>query len=111
MSDKPSVLFLNLTAFKGMGGIEKFNRAFLKALTELQNDVIFSTRAISMYDHSVDEKYYPSKNYFTGKGQKILTILKSISWATNAEIIILGHINLAVIGKIIKTLYPSKKYG
>ncbi|MEJ7828466.1 MAG: asparagine synthase (glutamine-hydrolyzing), partial [Segetibacter sp.] len=46
---KQRILFLNLTAFSNTGGIEKFNRAFLKALTELEEEGI-SSSSMSLHD-------------------------------------------------------------
>jgi hypothetical protein len=53
------ILFLNLTAFSSTGGIEKFNRAFLKALSDIQNEGEIVADACSAYDYKVDTKYFP----------------------------------------------------
>jgi phosphatidylinositol alpha-1,6-mannosyltransferase len=109
MYHKPSVLFISLTTFQGMGGIEKFNKAFLKALSELKGDVLSDVTGISLYDTTVDERYFPEASYYAGAGKRISAILKSLRWAAKADIIILGHINLALVGSAIKALYPKKK--
>ncbi|MDR3680569.1 MAG: glycosyltransferase family 4 protein [Flavipsychrobacter sp.] len=103
------ILFLNLTAFSQNGGIEKFNRCFLKALADIQNNDGVLSSAISMYDDKVDEKYYNNRHYKGFKGSRIAMILKSIWSARLSDTIVVGHINLSVIGVAIKMLYPKKK--
>lgn len=106
---KPSVLFVSLTTFKGMGGIEKFNRAFLKALQELQPAIIGNVDGASVHDNDCNRDYFEPKNYTVANGSKPMAILQAIKLSAKADIIILGHINLAIIGVLIKGLYPSKK--
>lgn len=106
---KPSVLFVSLTTFKGMGGIEKFNRAFLKALQELQPEMVGKVYGASVHDTDCDEHYFNPSNYTTANGSKPKAILQALQLGAKADIIILGHINLAIIGVLIKALFPSKK--
>ncbi len=68
-----NVLFLNLTTFSSTGGIQKFNRSFLKALRELESDG-FSADSISLHDKEVDEKYFSANNYKLKSG-KIFSFL------------------------------------
>jgi glycosyltransferase involved in cell wall biosynthesis len=106
---KKKILFLNLTTFSQTGGIEKFNRSFLKALHELECESALYSNAHSLYDDITDENYYPDEKY-SGYGQnRIKFVLKSIAKAFRFEYIILGHINLAIIGAIINMLSPRKK--
>ena len=103
------ILFLYLDSFSNTGGIEKFNRCFLKALQELNNESEFYSNAYSMYDSICDEKYF-STTFFKGfSGKKILFVLNSIIHSFKFDTIILGHINLALIGIIIKKINPKAK--
>lgn len=103
------ILFLNLTTFSKTGGIERFNRCFLKALSDLDNKKITDSHAYSAYDDSALEQYYPKEKYRTFAGNKMYFVLASIAAAVRYDVIFLGHINMAVIGVAIKRLYPSKK--
>ena len=103
------ILFLNLTAFSKTGGIERFNRCFLKALSDLDERGITNSRAYSVYDLNSVEKYYEKKKYKGFRGQKAAFVINSILTAGSFDTIVLGHINMAVIGLVIKKLYPSKK--
>ncbi len=104
-----SLYFLNLIGFSQTGGLEKFNRCFMKAVDELGAELNYTSKAASLYDTVANEQYYPAKQY-TGFNQSLtkfvpVTILTGLS----KDVIILGHINLAIIGWVIKTIAPSKK--
>jgi phosphatidylinositol alpha-1,6-mannosyltransferase len=103
------VLFLYLKAFSFTGGIEKFNRSFLKALHELSVDGIIDADASSSYDTVTDEKYFP-RNRFSGFGGKRKQfVFSSILKCFKYDVVVIGHINLAVIACIMKKLRPSLK--
>jgi phosphatidylinositol alpha-1,6-mannosyltransferase len=101
------VLFLYLKAFSFTGGIEKFNCSFLKALHELSIEGHISAGAFSMYDNTVDEKYF-SKNRFKGfGGSRLYLVCSAIYCALKYDVLILGHINLAIVGLLVKKIKPS----
>lgn len=103
------VLFLNLTTFSQTGGIERFNKCFLRALSNLDKQRVTDSHSFSAYDESVSELYYEAQRY-TGFGKnKLKFVLHSILHARKYDVIVLGHINLAIAGVLIKMLYPSKK--
>ena len=102
------VLFLNLTAFSQTGGIERFNKCFLKALSDLDREHITDSHSFSLYDNAVSELYYTATRYKGFRKNKAAFILQSIFSARKFDVIILGHINLAIVGIAIKKLYPSK---
>lgn len=103
------VLFLNLTTFSKTGGIERFNKCFLKALSELDVKGLTESRSLSAYDSGVDEKYFSPKKYKGFSTNKPAFVAQSILAARKSDIIFLGHINMAVVGVMIKKLFPSKK--
>lgn len=104
-----NVLFLYLKAFSFTGGIEKFNRSFLKALHELSVDGRLDAEAVSPYDSVTDEKYFPRLRFKGYKGNRLLFLLNTFSTAWRYDVLILGHINLAIIGYLIKRIKPSVK--
>lgn len=106
---RKKVLFLNLTTFSQTGGIEKFNRCFLKALFELEWVNNIYSNAHSLYDDKTSEKYYPPEKYTSFGKSRIKFVLQSIFKSRRFDTIILGHVNLAIIGCAIKLLFPQKE--
>lgn len=92
-----------------MGGIEKFNRAFCKALWEISLEKGHSFLALSAYDAVCDERYLKKENFRGFNKSKLLFSLYFLFHAFRSEIIIVGHINLAPLGLLIKLLSPRKK--
>lgn len=103
------MLFLNLTAFSTTGGIERFNKCFLKALDDLDANYGNVSSSYSAYDDLPLETYYSPEKYKGFRKNKLLFVVKSIVKARLSDVIILGHVNLALPGLIIKKLYPKKK--
>ena len=99
------ILFLYLTAFSTNGGIEKFNKSFMKCLSE-ENSISF--KAISSHDPTCDERYIKEPAFKGFSGSKVAFGIEAVSAASNYDKIILGHINLAPVGLMIKKLYPQK---
>ncbi len=103
------ILFLNLTAFSCTGGIEKFNRAFLKALSDLQKEGRIVAEACSAYDNNADNKYFRQDKYKGFNGKRFAFALHVLLNAHKYDTIILSHIHLSSIALIVKTFSPSKK--
>lgn len=103
------VLFLNLTAFSQTGGIERFNRCFLKALCEFDNEGLTTSSAYSAYDVQPSELYYNEASYRGFNKNKLRFVWQSILAARNKDIVIIGHINLAPVALMIKKIFPAKK--
>jgi glycosyltransferase involved in cell wall biosynthesis len=103
----PTTLFLYLKSFSFTGGIEKFNRCFLKALHEVGVEKGIHVKAISSHDTVSNEQYFPTQQFKGFGGNRILFILYACWQALFAKQIILGHINLAVIGCWVKWLRPK----
>ncbi len=104
-----SLYFLNLIGFSQTGGLEKFNRCFMKAIDELGTELNYTSNAASLYDTAANEQYYPAKQYKGFNQSLTLFVPTAIFTGFSKDLIILGHINLAVIGWVIKTIAPSKK--
>jgi len=101
------VLFLYLKAFSFTGGIEKFNRNFLKALHEWSVDGVIQAEAYSMYDTETDRRYFPKKRFKGFGGKRLQFVGNALIEASDFQTIILGHINLAVVGVLIKAFCPK----
>lgn len=103
------IQFLVLTAFSSIGGIEKFNRAFIKALVQLQIPMNSSVSFSGLYDHTSDEAYVPSKYFQPYFGKRMKFVLQTFLQALKTDELILGHVNLALVGVLFKILRPQKK--
>jgi glycosyltransferase involved in cell wall biosynthesis len=103
------VLFAYLSAFSTVGGIQKFNRSFLKALHELSIDGCIDAEAISSHDTKTNEKYFSSYRFKGYGGNRVLFFIIVICKAIRYNTIVIGHINLALIACIIKRIFPQKK--
>ena len=109
MKDKKRILFINLAAFSLTGGIEKFNKCFLKTLWELKQAGNLEVESFSLYDEKANESYFPDYIYKGFNQHKISFVKECTIRARNFDVIVLGHINLAIVGILIKLFYPRKK--
>ena len=100
------ILFLYLTAFSTDGGIEKFNKAFMKVLYESEN---VQFKAISSHDGGCHKRYISIDNFKGFSGNKVLFGMEAVADAGKYDTVILGHINLAPVAVLIKMFYPDKR--
>ncbi len=103
------VCFYNTSTFATMGGIEKFNRAFLCGLSTLEQDSLIIADAASMYDKEVETDYFRADNYRLYKKNKLSFVWNELRSAHKYNQVILGHVNLALFGILIKFFNPSIK--
>lgn len=102
----PKILFLYLKAFSFTGGIEKFNRNYLKALHELSVEGYLHAEAFAMYDTEADRRYFPKRRFKGFGGWRWLFVWHAITKAHQYDTVILGHINLAVVGILMNLMNP-----
>jgi glycosyltransferase involved in cell wall biosynthesis len=109
---KPKILFLTLRIFSATGGIEKVCRVAGKALYEtgLQEDwqpVIHSLHGSKQ--EANDNHYFPPLLFTGFRGQRLKFIFKSVATGSRCQLILLSHINLLIVGYLIKFFKPSVK--
>ena len=110
MPDK--ILFLTLRVFSATGGIEKVCRCVCKALSDLSSKEMPAELTVySMYDEEKDaDKKYLTSAFFKGFGEHKFHFAKSaIKKGCDSRVVILSHINLLMIGYIIKLFSPATK--
>ncbi|HMO34106.1 MAG TPA: glycosyltransferase family 4 protein [Lacibacter sp.] len=101
---------LLLSAFSYQGGIEKFNRALMKAFTELGLTGRLSASAAVLHDqHSPDERYTNRNTFRFYKGSIPRFLLDQFYRFARVDVLVLGHVNLAIAGLLYKWLFPSRK--
>ncbi len=106
---KPTTLFMYLSAFSQTGGIEKVNRLILQSLAEQEGGATNIGAAVGygLHDSSIDDRY--TKPYFakgfSGKTNAFLTTLFFNRKQFNK--VIVGHLNLAPAVWLMKILHPT----
>ncbi|MEJ7589496.1 MAG: glycosyltransferase family 4 protein [Ferruginibacter sp.] len=112
LNQRNKSLFLTLRIFSATGGIEKVSRVLGKALHELANDHPGeSLQILSMYDekYDLDEKYFPVSS-FQGFGKRKLNfVCEATRRGIKSDRVILSHINLLLVGFLIKIFSPKTK--
>jgi len=105
------IILYSLQTFSATGGIQKMTRTMAHSLYLLSKRNQWDFKLWSVYDSNRDlmPQYLPAEN-FRGFGvNRIMVIFKTIFKATRPDIIIISHINLAIIGLLVKTINPSCK--
>lgn len=102
-------LFLTLKTFSHTGGIEKVNRILMKAGTDIQSNHLIRFHAKSLYDSVPDEKYITNRRFEGFKGRLIPFIFKSVKKGIKCDVVMFSHINMSIVGLLIKLLNPRTK--
>jgi len=109
---KHKVLFLTLRVFSATGGIERVCRIAGKALYELGLQYGGIVDVFSMYgipNNADGNKYFPQL-VFTGFGaNKIRFMFRSVAEGRRSKVVLMSHINLLLVGGLIKFFKPSVK--
>ena len=105
------VLLLTLRVFSGTGGIEKVSKLAGKAIHELCMENGGELSVCSMYDEpgDIDEKYFPSAIFFGFGIDKIKFTRSCVRKGIKSDVVILSHINLLLVGYLIKLFSPNTK--
>ena len=109
---KKNTLFLTLKIFTTTGGIEKVCRIVGKTLFESSIIEDRMVEVYSMHDKLSDSnnnKYFPAEIYRAFNKNKISFSLHAIYNSRKYNTIILSHVNLILIGWIIKFIHPKTK--
>jgi len=107
----PKVKLFTLHTFSTTGGLQKMTRTLAHSLYQICKFNNWSFQLWSAYDADADlmPQYLPSENFKGFDSNRKRFILKTLSSAVNDDIIIISHINLAIIGLLIKKLNPKCK--
>lgn len=98
------ILFIYLDAFSQVGGIQSFNKAFMKALQLFDEEGTISFKALSLYDSGSDSRYINNINFRGFNHYKLSFIIEALFRSFQSNLIIIGHINLAPLGLLLKKL-------
>ncbi len=106
------ILFLTLRVFSATGGIEKVCRILGKALYELGLQYGCIVNVYSMYGKTCnadDNAYFPQLMFRGFGADKIRFVFRSVAEGRRSKVVLLSHINLLVIGFLVKFFRPSVK--
>ena len=105
------LLFLTLNTFSSTGGIEKVCRIAGKAFHQIANENGYEFAMYSMYDHQkhVIEKYVPRSVFEAFCGNRIRFVKEAIKAGRKSETVVLSHVNLLLVGYLIKLASPKTK--
>jgi phosphatidylinositol alpha-1,6-mannosyltransferase len=105
------IILFTLQTFSTTGGIQKMSRTLAHSLYQLSERNKWDFELWSVYDSNRDlmPQYLPAENFRGYGANRINFILKTIQKAKKPKVIILSHINLAIVGLLIKTLNPKCK--
>ena len=94
-------------AFSQTGGIQTFNKYFIKALENINKKNNLNIEIASVYDEENDIKTHLKKFiFYKSKFKALMFILKNIF---SYKIFIFAHVNLAPLALIVKTFNPKAK--
>ncbi|ASU36808.1 glycosyltransferase family 4 protein [Mucilaginibacter xinganensis] len=105
------VILYTLQTFSTTGGIQKMTRTLAHSLHLLAERNNWDFKLWSAYDSNSDlmPKYLPGKEFRGFKANRADFVLKTLMLKKKPDIIIISHINLALIGLLIKIMHPSSK--
>src|ERR1035437_2033513 len=94
------VILFSLQTFSTTGGIQKMTRTLAHSLYLLSQRNKWDFKLWSAYDSNKDlmDQYLSPQNFRGFATNRVSFVLKAISAANNPDIIIISHINLAIIG-------------
>ncbi len=105
------ILLFTLQTFSTTGGIQKMTRTLAHSLHQVSLRKGWDFKLWSVYDADNDlmPQYLPPQNFKGFNIKRASFTAKAIKAAPKSNIIIISHINMAVIGLAIKTINPKCK--
>jgi len=104
------VILFTLRTFSTTGGLQKMTRTLAHSLYHIAKLNEWDFKLWSLYDSADDlmPQYLPAENFIGFKHNRA-TFIVSLRKAINADVVIISHINLALIGLLIKIINPKCK--
>lgn len=112
MKKPRKILFLTLHVFGATGGIEKVCRIAAKALYEMTLEDRMKVKLMSMHDKQEqgnENRYFPTESFLAFNKRKLLFIAQAVKEGRKSNLVILSHINLLLVGWLIKKISPRTK--
>jgi phosphatidylinositol alpha-1,6-mannosyltransferase len=98
------VLFIGAKTFSGTGGIEQVNKSWIYCLSQHQNVAL---KSLILADDKAGLTY-TNHSFFRGYiGNKIKFLLAYFRYALQADLLIVSHVQLAILIPLLKILKPK----
>ncbi|QHS56352.1 glycosyltransferase family 4 protein [Mucilaginibacter sp. 14171R-50] len=106
-----NITLFSLQTFSTTGGIQKMTRTLAHSLYNICLSNGWQFKLSSLYDADADlmPQYLPKQNFSGFSNRRLRFIFAALFNAKKNHTIILSHINLAVIGLLIKAIRPKTK--
>jgi phosphatidylinositol alpha-1,6-mannosyltransferase len=106
-----NITLFSLQTFSTTGGIQKMTRVLAHALNSICTANGWHFKFSSLYDENSDlmPQYLPRENFEGFNNRRLSFILKTAFARQKQDVVILSHINLALLGLLIKLLNPKTK--
>jgi glycosyltransferase involved in cell wall biosynthesis len=104
-----NVILFTLQTFSTTGGIQKMTRTLGHSLHRAAVKNNWNFELWSAYDKQEDlmEQYLPAASFKSFGVNRVNFVLKTLSNPSKPDVAILSHVNLAIIGLIIKFINPQ----
>ena len=105
-----NIQLFSLQTFSSTGGIQKMTRTLAHSLFKIAEKNSWSFKLVSAYDAQTDliTQYLPESNFKGYQNNKIKFLIESFFSSTKQDVVILSHINLALLGILIKIINIRK---
>ena len=105
------VILFTLQTFSTTGGLQKMTRTLAHSLYQVEKAGGCKFQLWSLYDaeNEIMPQYLPSEHFKAFKNNRLLFLKNCIQKAFYPDVIIISHINLAIVGLIIKAVNPKCK--
>jgi phosphatidylinositol alpha-1,6-mannosyltransferase len=104
-------MLFSLQTFSTTGGIQKMTRTLAHSLNCICKNNNWGFKLASLYDANSDlmPQYLPPENFTGFNHRRLAFLLSTLFTGQKQDVIILSHINLAIIGLLIKLVHPKTK--
>jgi len=105
------ILLFTLQSFSTTGGIQKMTRTLAHSLNHIAVNDKWDFDMYSAYDTNQDlmPQYLPAEKFRGFNANRSAFVIQSVKKGIKANVVILTHINLALVGFIIKKINPKTK--
>ena len=105
------IKLFTLQTFSSTGGIQKMTRTLGHSLNQIAQTNNWNFKMLSAYDANSDlmPQYLPVENFRGFNINRTSFVIQSLKESAKADVVILSHINLSVVGLAIKIINPKCK--
>lgn len=106
-----NITLFSLQTFSTTGGIQKMTRTLAHALNSICTTNNWNFKLASLYDANSDlmPQYIPKETFEGFNSHRVCFMLKTVFTRKKQDVVILSHINLALVGLLIRLINPKTK--